>query len=83
MFGPGVHMQRGKLDSTLARCPRHPYPCGVASLLVFGALPVACSRAKHPALATLGQENLEGITGHGKMTIGVKKLIELVSSCSI
>ena len=47
-------MQRGKLDSTLARCPRHPYPCGVAARFWSSARLLA--RAKHPALSTQGQE---------------------------
>ena len=60
-------MQRGKLDSTLARCPRHPYPCGVAARFWGSAcciylLTRALNKtAKHQAVATLRQENLEGI----------------------
>ena len=57
-------MQRGKLDSTLSCCPRHHYPCDVAAR--FGGLCLLLARelnktAKHSALDTLRQENLEGI----------------------
>ena len=71
-------MQRGKLDSTLSCCPRHHYPCGVAAR--FWGLCLLLAReliktAKHPALATLRQENLEDIDNRRwKMTIGVKKV---------
>ena len=71
-------MQRGKLDSTLARCPRHPYPCGVAARFWSSA---CCLLALNTRLYL--RRGKKGIAVHGKMKIGVKKLIELVSSCSI